>query len=64
MNMITIELTGEQAETLGFALTVAKRNVLATADTHKRQGSKCLAGNDTERAQRIEELRVLLDLAK
>lgn len=57
--MITLTLTAEQTEILGYALTSALRRE-DHAINHAKRGSAARAGAN-ERFQRIEELRRILD---
>lgn len=59
--MITLNLTDDQAEILGYALTKALRLERASADTAKRNSDHQRGARD--RQYRIEELRCILDAA-
>ncbi len=61
--MITLTLTEEQAETLGYALSAARRFEMQKAREREENHQTDLAGASRERARRIEELRVMLDTA-
>lgn len=60
---MTLDITLEQAQILGFALTLAKRNQDEQAHGHVRRGNSVAELGCRDRAARIEELRVLLDAA-
>jgi hypothetical protein len=74
MPRYTLNLTDEQSETLGFALTAALRSVRNQAELDKvalrnpgrlsdPQSVRDRLDANRDRAERIEELRFMLDVA-
>ena len=61
--MITLNLTDDQAEILGFALTVALRDQEFKRTTAKAAGNANAVEGCNDRGHRIEEVRCLLDAA-
>lgn len=57
MQTYILTLTDEQAQILGFALTLAKRSRLADAETYRGDARETALSQ----AARIEEVRDLLD---